>query len=110
LDRRRVPQYFDGFSDKDSSSRQGLDSLFLNFRLEGRLPSLRGDRSPQDLLRLSDADIDALAPAELKKLVARLCRYAFVRAICQRVAAADKKLLSPARAWRPAPRRPPPPG
>ena len=70
------------------------ESVFHEFRASGRLPSLGARRSPADLLRLSNEQIDALPRSRKKKLLAELSRHPFICAFRDRVTRADKAALS----------------
>ena len=65
------------------------ESVFEGWRATGRLPSLAGNRSPAAMLRMTDAEIEALPLAGKRRLVKAALRYPFARALYDRVACSD---------------------
>jgi len=70
------------------------EAAIREFREAGRLPSLLGSRSPAELLRLTEAEIDALPVAARKRLVAEVCRYPFARCVRDRILEVDRKAMT----------------
>jgi uncharacterized protein (DUF608 family) len=73
---------------------QVFESLLHDYRASGCLPSLDGWQSPSALVRLNDAEIDALADREQAQLLQELQRYAFVHGLQQRVLTVDPDALA----------------
>jgi uncharacterized protein (DUF608 family) len=61
------------------------ETILHGFRWTGRLPNTREGRSPAQLLRLTDEDLARLSGRQVRTLLDRLGRYAFVRRLRQRV-------------------------
>ena len=70
------------------------ESALHGFRATGRLPSLAGDRSPSSLLRMTDAEIDALSRAGKERVLRAVVRHPFAATFRDGVLGADRRALA----------------
>ncbi|MEI6217620.1 MAG: GH116 family glycosyl-hydrolase, partial [bacterium] len=81
---------YDGFFAGYGCGQEGLglshESLLHDFRASGRLPSLGGCRSPSNILRLTDKELEAMAPKRMKTLLDEVMKHPFAFSLWQRVA------------------------
>lgn len=83
----------------DNRRRRGAygnvyESVLHDFRLSGTLPSLAGDRSPEQFLKMTDAEIEALPAGQKKEWVNKLRTYAWFESLAKRVLEVEDDALS----------------
>lgn len=85
--------FLHGYTSPDGNYGWSHESLFHDFRASGRLPSLAGNRSPSQMLRQSDKELEALSKQQINDLVCAMMKYPFVHSLWQRIMEAAPALL-----------------
>ena len=85
--------FFGGFGSPEHNFGVSHESLFHDFRESGRLPSLAGNTSPSHMLRLTDKELEALAPAQVQSLLRDMLKFPFADSLWRRVAEVEPRRL-----------------